>query len=61
MIEYFKYIMEYVQGFLIGAGVLLVLVALWVWYIFLVDAPRKGTGREGPHYSLLWRLKGLWR
>ena len=29
MIEYLKYMMEYLQGFLIGTGVLLILVGLW--------------------------------
>ena len=36
MIEYLKYMMEYLQGFLLATGVLLVLVALWVGIYFLL-------------------------
>jgi NifU-like protein involved in Fe-S cluster formation len=46
MIEYLKYIMEYVQGFLLGTGVLLVLVGIWIGiYLWLTPHVKEPDGK----------------
>ena len=46
MIEYLKYMMEYLQGFLLGTGVLLILVGLWAGvYLTLTSHVNEPDGK----------------
>ena len=46
MIEYLKYMMEYLQGFLLGTGVLLILVRLWAGvYLTLTPHVKEPDGK----------------